>query len=391
MMRGRLRWVVFMAVAVTGCALGSCGSSDDDEIREVSKAFLRALSHKDGDRACGLMTARASVQLRAQFAFNEDAAGNCENIVRNTRPMLRARVAAVATATLSVRHDLAVLRFDADPDPLRLGRVDPLGLRRVDGSWRVDNLLNPSVHETPRRRDPLLTKGSDATQIRALLNALADASRKRDLQRVCDLISPSVEAPLLLNVIFVTLFTDPQHDFSDFSCAASSKQVGGMARKFDRVFGRVFELGPVGPRHGTPKVSIRGDRATVVRAGRFRNSVIKLDGRWLLDADPAPSTTPFTFAFCWKGAGAKLARDASDLSFATAYERPDTTRAHGRVSIKGDDWRIFYALPANGADPGLARVLSNPLAVPVVAYVRDAASHPKIVRNARRCGVRLLG
>lgn len=382
MMRGRLPLLVVMAVAVTGCALGSCGSSDEDEIREVSKVFLGALSHKDGDRACGLMTTRASVQLRADFAVYQDATGNCENIVRNTRPMLRVQEAAVAKAALAVRHDRAVLRFRGDDDPL--------GLRRVDGSWRVDNLLNPSVDQTPRRRDPVLTKGSDAAQIRALGDALADAFRKRDYRRVCDLISPGVEAPLLINVIFVRGFTDADHA-SDVSCAAAFKQIEqiaqrrGMARKFDRLFGRLFALGPVGSRDGNPKVSIRGDRATV-RAGRFANRVIKLDGRWLLDADPARSATPFEFAFCWKRAGARIVSDASDLSFAVTDERPDKTRAHGRVSVKADDWRIFYALSVDGADPGLARVLSDPLVVPVVAYVRDAASHPTIVRKARGCG-----
>jgi hypothetical protein len=378
MMRGPLPLLACMAVAVTGCALGSCGTSDEDEIRDVSRVFLGALSHKDGHRACELMTTRASVQLRAGFAVFQDATGNCENIVSNTRPDgTRAPAAAVGKARLTVRDDRAVLRFRGDKDPL--------GLRRVDGSWRVDNVLNPRVDETPRRRDPSLTKGSDATQIRATVSALDGAFSKRDYRRVCDLISPGVEAPLLISVIFIRVLTD--RDPSDVSCAAAFKQLEqtaerrGMARRFDRL----FELGPVRSRHDTPKVSIRGDRATV-RAGRFTNHVIKLDGRWLLDADPAPSATPAQFAFCWKGAGARIASDASDLRFAAADKRPDTTRAHGRVSVKGDDWRIFYALSADGADPGLARVLSDPLAVPVVAYVRDAASHSKIVRNARGCG-----
>jgi hypothetical protein len=51
MMRGRLPLLARMAVAVTVCALASCGSSDEDEIRDVSKVFLGALSHKDGHRA----------------------------------------------------------------------------------------------------------------------------------------------------------------------------------------------------------------------------------------------------------------------------------------------------------------------------------------------------
>jgi hypothetical protein len=217
------------------------------------------------------------------------------------------------------------------------------------------------------------------------VSAVDRAFRKRDYRRVCDLISPGIEAPLLVNVIFIRTFSD--RDPSDVTCTGAFKQLEqvaarrGMARKFDRL----FELGPVRARRGSARVSIRGDRASV-RAGRFIDEAIKLDGQWLLDADPAPSATPAQFAFCWKGAGARIASDARDLHFATADKRRDTTRVHGRVSVKGDGWRIFYALSSDGADPGLARVLTDPLAAPVVAYVRNAASHPKIVSHARRCG-----
>jgi hypothetical protein len=379
-MRGREKLLVGAAVAVAGCVLGNCGSDDETEIRDVSKLFLRALSHKDGERACELMTMRASVQLRASFAQWQDATGNCENIVRNTRPDLsRASAAAVGKARLTVRGDRAVLRFRGDPGPL--------GFRRAGDSWRVDNLLNPRVDETPRRRDPSLTRGSDVAQIRATTNALHRAFTKRDHRRICDLIGPGVEAPLLINVLFVRAIADPDGDPSDVTCAVAFKQIEQIAQRrgMVRSLRRVFEGSFVRPLHGNSTVTIRGERATL-RVGRFTRNLIKLDGRWLLDAAAAPAATPAAFALCWKRAGARLASDAGDVRFAAADKHVATTRAHGRVSVKGDDWRIFYAMWPDGADPGLTRVLADPLRVPVVAYVRNAATHPKVVRKARGCG-----
>jgi hypothetical protein len=364
------------AVVVAGGALGGCARSDEDEIRDASKTFFAALRDNDGQQACAITTIRASVQLRAQLATFQEASGSCENIVRNTRTGSPA-AAAVDRARLTVRGDRAVLTFGGD--------ADPLGLRRVGGSWRVDNVLNPRINETPRRRDQTLAEGSNATQIKATMHALSGAVSKRDYRRICDLIGPGFEAALLVNAIFSRIFTHPDEKPSDVSCTGAFREIERVAelRDNERTFERLLStLGPVG---ASPKVSIRGADATI-RSRAYRGSLIKLDGQWLLDSDPAAPAPPSELTRCWRRAGARIAIDASDLRFAAADRPGDRTRAHGRVSAKGDDWRIFYALLADGADPGLARVVADPAIVPVVAYIRDATAHGKIVEIARRCG-----
>ena len=276
-----------------------------------------------------------------------------------------------------MRRDLAVLRFGAD--------LDPLGLRRADGSWRVDNLLNPRLEETTRRRDQALKEGSDATQINATMRALSGAVGKRDYRRICDLISPGYQAPLLVNAIFSRIFTHPDEEPSDVSCAGAFKAIERLARlrdqerKFDRLLSGLRLV------DASTKPSIRGSDARI-GARTSRASLVKIEGQWLLDYDPAAPTPPAELTRCWRRAGARIAIDAGDLRFAAADKPRDSTRAHGRVSVKADDWRIFYALMADGADPGLARVVADPTVAPVVAYIRHASAYRTIVEHARRCG-----
>lgn len=376
-MLGRSPLLFLATVVVAGCALGGCGGSDEDDIRDVSRAFFAALRVKDGPRACALMTMRASVQLRAQLATFQDAAGSCENVIRNTGPDPSRTPATVGKARVAVRGDRAVLRFGGDSDPL--------GLRRVGGSWRVDNILNPRIDEPPRPRDQTLRVGSDATQINATTHALSRAVSKRDYRRICDLISPGFEATLLVPTIFGRLLTHPDEEPSDVSCAEMFREIEqaakrrGMTRGFDRL------LSTLGRVDGSPKLSIVGANATI-RSGTVKRSLVKLDGQWLLDLDPAAPAMPAWLTRCWRRAGARIAVDANDLRFAAADKVRDSTRAHGRVSAKADDWRIFYALVPDGADPGLARVVFDPTVVPVVAYIRHASARRKIVERARRCG-----
>lgn len=368
---------VVAAVVVASCALGGCGSSDEDDVRDVTRAYVAALRDMDGRRACALMTMRASVQLRARLATFEDAAGSCENVVGNTRADRSRTPAAAGNAMLRVRGDRAALTFG--------DHADPLGLRRVDGSWRVDNILNPRIDERPRPRDPTLMAGSDATQIKATMHALSGAFKKRDYRRMCDLVSPGFEATWLVGAIFSRAFTHPDEESSDVSCAEAFRELEQIAKHRGRERGFERLLSSLVREDAGPKVSIVGAHATI-RSDAVKQSLIKLDGQWLLDADPAAPANPGGLARCWRRAGARIAVDAGDLRFAAADKLRDSTRAHGRVSAKADDWRIFYALVPDGADPGLARVVADPRGVPVAAYIRHARAHRKIVENARRCG-----
>ena len=50
--------------------------------------------------------------------------------------------------------------------------------------------------------------------------------------------------------------------------------------------------------------------------------------------------------------------------------------AAGRVSVKGENWRIVDTLPMDGDALDLPRLVRDPKTVAVLAYVTNAAQHP---------------
>ncbi len=150
---------------------------------------------------------------------------------------------------------------------------------------------------------------------------------------------------------------------------------------------------------GSGAITISADRATIaIRPGAERGAaagsepattLVKVDGAWRVDAvarrdESTTSARASAYARCWRAAGARIATSARDLTFAAA-DMPVIAVREDRVSAKGGDWRIFYALPEGGRDPGLEEVIANPGAAAAVAYVRDAARKPAVVARARSC------
>lgn len=129
--------------------------------------------------------------------------------------------------------------------------------------------------------------------------------------------------------------------------------------------------------------------------GRTRGiAFIKIDGDWRIERLPLSTaivdTEPGRAASlerCWRSAGAKIARRAADLAFAAATDSPTIAVREDSVSVKGGDWRIFYAFE-NGADPGFAEVIKDPGTAGAVAYVENAASHGDVVARVRACADR---
>ena len=141
------------------------------------------------------------------------------------------------------------------------------------------------------------------------------------------------------------------------------------------------------------RIAIRGARATIRVKGDEPGEFIREEGRWLVAADESEGFTTEQDApsaksleRCWRQAGAEIASDADDLRFAVGSTARNVKISAGRVSVKGKDWRVFYTLPTDGEDPGLATVLAKPSTVRAVAYVENAPSHAGIVAAARACG-----
>ena len=362
---------------VASAAISGCGSSDEQQIRDTVSALERSLDKQDAGRACELLTARAEAQyatIAGLFVPRDGCADAVRNVERSDDQKLSQR--SIDTAKVSIRDDLAILG---------VGRKDRrVGLRRVDGDWQVDNVLNPNLRDE-QRGEASLARGSDEQQIRATMLAASMAVVQRQYARVCNLMSYGAEAQVFIGAAFASV-ADPAaaKDGSQFSCADALRVLRTLAD--DALPAGLATARLSREDVDAASVSIHGPRATVRIPGGSAGAMVRIDGRWLVDSDAAKPRTAGDLGRCWRAAGAKIATRARELRFAVGDRVSDITLATGRVSVKSTRWRIFYTLPKNGEDPGLQEVLSDPGIVATVAYVRDAPAHPDVVRAARVCG-----
>ena len=221
------------AIAAAALAIGGCGASDEEQIREVAKEFVRLDTKKDAQRTCELLTARAEAQLTAFVG-----GGECVKAMRKLdsdedRPSAR----ELNKAKVRVRGDRALLAFGEQS----------IGLRKADGDWQVDNVLNASLDEQPRRFPAGLSAGSDARQVRATMTALAAAYADADYDRACALFELRRRGadPLRRGVRL-----DHRHRRRGQASVAAVVRVGASRdRAASRRRGRVRRRGPIGREH----------------------------------------------------------------------------------------------------------------------------------------------
>jgi hypothetical protein len=279
-------------------------------------------------------------------------------------------------AKVKVRGDLALL----------VGRGDDgnIGLRKIDGDWRVDDMLTPSLDQQ-RRGETRLTRGSDEQQIRATAAAANDALSQKDYKRFCNLMSPGAEAQVMLGGAFAAMFSSAKEP-SEISCATLMRTVARLADDDRDVDGGLAGDLPSRAEMRLARITIRGSHATIDVPGDSPAPMIRVDGRWLVDAEIDEPLTAADYRRCWQAAGARIATRAGDLRFADEGEARHLSATMGRMSVKGENWRIFYTMPEDGADPGVGAVIHQPRSAAAVAYVKDAAAHPDVVAAARDCG-----
>ncbi len=373
--RRSLPLVVMLTVAALG--LGACGESDEEQIRSAARDFVQAMKDKDAERACELLGPRGEAQFVALLGTFAGLT-KCAELVEQSEgdeeePELSER--DIASAKVAIRGDLATLTGKGDDEPM--------GLRKIDGEWRIDNIINPSLDE-PERGDARLAEGTDEQQIRATARAATEAFSRRDYKRACQLMSYVAEAQILLASAFASFGDDSTGSESVPSCAAALRKVITLAE----------DDGPNALADGLPssaeikraRVTISDSHATIAVRGESPESLVRTDGRWLLDGDIEEPLTAAEYKRCWQAAGARIATRADELRFAKAGDARHLAASSHRISAKGANWRIFYTLPKGGDDPGLDKVLAEPGRVAVVAYVKDASGHQGVVEKARACG-----
>ena len=373
------------ATLVLALGAGACGGSDEQDARATATQWLTLDHKKHAKRTCELMTPRAQSQFIGLLGSFAGSSGGCVGLFGKTEPSDDSPSARdVAKGKLTIRGDRALLSF--------AGEEMPMGLRKVDGEWRVDNVINASLDERPRRVDPRLGQGSDEQQVRATYRALSEAMAGKDYERSCSLFGYAAEAQLVLGRAFASFGeTEKSKTMPDLSCAASMRALAKLADGDDADLAFTGEV-PSAAALAAARVSIRGARATVRVKGEDPGHFVREEGHWRVGAEPSEGFTteaaPSAAALerCWRRAGASIASDAGDVRFAVGSTARNVKISPGRVSAKGKEWRIFYTLPSDGEDPGLATVLAKPSTVSAVAYVQDAPAHTGVVEKARACG-----
>ncbi len=362
----------------TVVAIGGCGSTDEEQIRDAVKTVQTAPRDMDGaERVCSRLTARAE----AQFTAFLGAFGGSQDCVK-----LFAKAETDDSGDTQLDLDGAKITIRGDRAVIAAKDGDKIGLREVDGDWKIDNVINPMVEERPRRLDPRLARGSDRQQLLATLKAAYTAFAARDFERGCDLVSYGAEAQLLVGRAFASLGESATKS-QDLSCAAT-------LRELEKLGGLRLEIGDLAssaPDLAAAEVSVKGPRATVQLPRETPTAFVRQDGRWLLGPgreslsfdEQGPS--PASLKRCWRNAGARIATSARDLRFAAGRTAIAAAVSPGKTSIKGDNWRIFYAHGADDEDPGWERVVRNPRIVPVVAYITDVNANLRTVNRAREC------
>ena len=275
-----------LALALGACGGGSGGSagSDPDDARATAKEWVALNPNRDAKRACDLMTARAQSQFTGLLASFTGGDGCVEALSRTEPNEDRPTARDIERARLRIRGDRALLSIGG-------ANGQPLGMRKVDGDWRVDDIINPTLTERPRRIDAQLTQGSDEQQLRATYKAVSEAFAAQDYERGCELFGYGAEAQLMVGRLFASLAdSEVAVKLTDASCAASYRALAKLAAKQGEDFDFATRV-PSAAKLAAAKVSIDDERATVTVAGEDRQDFVHEEGYWLVAPDPEGIST----------------------------------------------------------------------------------------------------
>ena len=125
MTRPSPRPLLLVLALVPALALGACGSSDEDQVREAYDSFKQAIAARDGKAACAAFTPETRAAAAESAGFSR-----CEVLIDSLSANGRRRFAGTPVDKVELDGDRATLLF-AD------GRAAPVTLVRIDGTWKV--------------------------------------------------------------------------------------------------------------------------------------------------------------------------------------------------------------------------------------------------------------
>jgi hypothetical protein len=137
------RTIIGVALALAATAAGGCGSSDEDQIRELVALYHAPESRADAERVCRARTARAEAQMTRLGLAGAGPFAACVSWL-DPSELTGAASASVAAPPrsppkITVRGDRALV----------VDNRNRLGLRKVAGTWKLDNLVDPSLDGRP--------------------------------------------------------------------------------------------------------------------------------------------------------------------------------------------------------------------------------------------------
>ncbi len=215
---------------------------------------------------------------------------------------------------------------------------------------------------------------SDDEAVRDVAKQLSGAFAERDFENACDVFSLQAQAQV--------------------------EAIVGGARGCATALGLIrtragLSSAPSDDEIDAARLQRSGDRATLFYgAGHAPQAFTKIEDHWLVAPD-TPATGQRSFAACWRRAGASIATRPADLRFAadfvrraeaegaTAQPAPDAAPGGGVNYIYATGWVIFYQYGVQ--EPSNAQVIRDPGRAVAVAYVRDPARVPGVVRRANEC------
>ncbi|HUR85159.1 MAG TPA: hypothetical protein VMY78_07430 [Solirubrobacteraceae bacterium] len=215
---------------------------------------------------------------------------------------------------------------------------------------------------------------SDDDEVRDVAKDLSGAFSDRDYERACELFSLQAQSQV----------------------EAIVGGARGCATALGLIRDRAGLRAPSASEIDAARVQRSGDRATLVYGGggHAPQAFTKFSDRWVVAPD-SPATGQRSFAACWRKAGAAIATKPADLRFAAGFVRraeaegpaaepaPDPAPGGGVNYIYATGWVIFYQYGVQ--EPSNAQVIRDPSRAVAVAYVRDPARVPGVVKRANEC------
>ena len=243
--------LIALALSIAAVGLTACGGDDDeDQIRDVVQQFIDA-----DQEVCGKLTDEL---LNEQF----DGREACEEATQEEGAAFEAEIESV-----EIDGDRADVRLNPEE-----GESGTIGMVKEDGDWLIASIEEDTAadedeggaEDTSTTEEPATPEApaDEELAVQGTVDAFVTAVREEDPQVLCGLLTPRFAAELVGG-------GDP--DTAIAQCVQVFRMADLSALKRDAAGLEVQD------------VTISGNTATAAVSGGETFSLVKQDGRWVID------------------------------------------------------------------------------------------------------------